>query len=251
MTQENRLGDANARHHQLLGVLRSASPSEVECQNFLPRLDAYIAAQLAGEDYLARYADIALHLDRCETCADSYARLYELEVALAGDTLLVPQAIPAPDLSFLSRPSAQSANSLLELLADAVCTTTNTIRLQLTADLLALLQPHQTAPLTRSSLDDARYGEVLYELQPEQLSTSIMPIKLTAYRDSLHPEQCLLEVIVMPPGVSWPNLAGYSVTLQQDDDHMTHTTDAWGVAAFPEIPIARLSGVALHIELAQ
>jgi hypothetical protein len=159
--------------------------------------------------------------------------------------------MPAPDLSFLSQPKAQGANSLLDLLADALRFTTKTIRLQLTEDLLALLQPHEPAPLTRSSVDDVRYGEVLYELQPDQLPATTMPIRLTAYRDNLHPEQCLLEVIVMPPDVNWPNLAGYTVTLQLGHDHMTHTTDAWGVAAFPDIPLTRLSEAALHVDFTQ
>ena len=104
------------------------------------------------------------------------------------------------------------------LLADALITTANSIRLQLTAELLALLQPQQPLALTRSSVDDARYHEVLYELQAEQLPETTIPIRLTAYRDSLRPEECLLEVIVMPPGVNWPNLGGYSVTLQMGQD---------------------------------
>jgi hypothetical protein len=251
MTQENRSGAANARHQQLLELLRSATPTESECQNYLPRLEAYIAAQLDGEEYLTRYADIALHLDRCENCADSYARLYELELALAANALPVPQSIPAPDLSFLSTPKAQSANSLLDLLKDALTTTANTIRLQLTEGILALLQPQQPESLTRSSIDDARYGEVLYELQPEQLPAATLPLRLTAYRDTLHPELCLLEVSVIPPGVHWPNLAGYTVTLQFGDDRVTQTTDAWGVVAFSEVPIARFSEVALEVDLAQ
>jgi hypothetical protein len=251
MSEENRPGDTFARHHQLLEILRSASPPESECQSYLPRLDAYIAAQLAGEDYLTRYADIALHLDRCERCADSYARLYELELALAAGELPAPQLMPAPDLSFLSTPKTQGGNSLLDLLADALRSTTNNIRLHLTEELLALLQPHQPAALTRSSVDDARYGEVLYELQPEQLPAPTMPIRLTAYRDSLQPEQCLLEVVAMPPGVNWPNLAGYTVTLQIGDEQVTQTTDAWGVVAFAGIPITRLREVALHVDLAR
>ena len=115
MTQRNSLGDANARHHQLYELLRSASPSESECELYLPRFDAYIAAQLAGEDYLTRFSEIAIHLDSCESCADSYARLYELEVALAAEALPAPQTIPAPELSFLSAPKAQPAPSLLDV----------------------------------------------------------------------------------------------------------------------------------------
>ena len=251
MTQENSLGDANARNHLLLDLLRSEPPVESECQAILPRIEAYVAAQLSGDDYLVRYADIAFHLDRCEMCADAYARRYELELALIADALPTPRVIPAPDLGFLAQPAAQSANRLLDLLADALHTTANTLRLQLTADLLALLQPHQPAFLTRASADDARYGELLYELQPEQLPATIIPIRLIAFRDTLHPEQCLLEVTVIPPGVNWPHLGGYTVTLQLGQDCLMQTTDAWGVAAFVDIPLVRLSEVALLIELAK
>jgi hypothetical protein len=249
MTQENSLGGAGARHHQLRQLLRSVLPPESECAAYLPRLASYVDAQLAGEDYLSRYPDIAIHLDTCLACADSYARLYDLEIALAQEALPTPKVMPTPDLSFLSRPEAKPSPSLVDLLSAALTTTANTIRLQLTAELLAFLQPQQSAALTRSAVDDSRYSEVLYELHPEQYPETAIPIKLVVYRDAQRLEQCLLEVTVMPPGVSWPNLGGYTVTLQMGSDYLTATTDAWGVAPFLDLSIARLDDLALVVEL--
>jgi hypothetical protein len=199
---------------------------------------------LAAEDYLASFADVALHLDRCVTCADSYARLYELEVALAADALPDPAAMPAPDLSFLRQP----AQSLLARLAGALTTSATTLRLQFTDDLLALLQPTQPSPLTRAAGDDARYAHVLYELQPQQLPPTPLPFKMTLYRDAQQPLQCLVEVLVMPPGVHWPNLGGYIVTLQIGETVMTQTSDAWGAVAFAALPLARVGEITLIVE---
>jgi hypothetical protein len=247
MRQENSLGDAGARQRQLHQLLRSAAPPESECAAYLPRLAAYIDAQLAGEDYLTLYADIAAHLDSCLACADSYARLYELEIALAAETLPAPRAIPTPDLSFLSMPEAKP--TLLDLLADALTTTAERIRLHLTTELLAFLQPQESALLTRSSAEDSRYHEVLYELQPEQLPESAIPLKLTAYRDAERPELCLLEVTVAPPGERWPNLGGRTVTVQRNGERRTAATDAWGVAAFADLPVTWLADLAVVVEL--
>jgi hypothetical protein len=172
-----------------------------------------------------------------------------LEVALVAEALPSPHVLPAPELSFLSMPAAKSSRSLRELLATALTTTANQIHLQLSADLLALLQPQQSAAFTRSSVDDSRYHEVLYELEAESSTESAIPIQLTAYRDAEQPEQCLLEVTVMPSGERWPNLGGRTVTLWIGDDRLTATTDAWGVAAFAGIAIARLGDLLLVVDL--
>jgi len=249
MAQKNSLGDAGQRRQQLRQLLQSTPPLESECEAYLPRLATYIDAQLAGEDYLNRYADIALHLDSCLACADSYARLYELEVTLAADALPASSALVRPDLSFLSRPQESFSPSLRDLLADALTTTAQMIRLQLTTDLLAFLQPQQSAALTRSTVHDSRYHEVLYELKPEQYPELAIPIKVTAYRDAERPDLCLLEVTVVPAGERWPNLGGRTVTLQMGGDRMTATTDAWGVAPFLGVAIARLGDVSLVVGL--
>src|SRR5262245_58213089 len=101
------IGSADQRKALLVEALRSG-PDEAVCRACLSRLDDYIAAQLAGQDYTMRFREVAVHLDACHECASAYHRLYELELAEAADRLPQPEHWPTPDLSFLASATAPS-----------------------------------------------------------------------------------------------------------------------------------------------
>ncbi|UCG23412.1 MAG: hypothetical protein JSW55_14855 [Chloroflexota bacterium] len=100
MAKRFSMGSEDERRRLFIQALQTET-SDKACQKCLDQLDAYVAAQLTGEDYLALYPDVALHLDLCSECADAYARIYELELAEREGSLPRPEQIPAPDLSFL------------------------------------------------------------------------------------------------------------------------------------------------------
>lgn len=238
MTHEASLGNADERRARLAQAIRT-TPDDAACRACQSRLDEYVAAQIAGEEYLARFADVALHLDACTDCAGAYGRLYELELAVAADALPTPEHLPAPDLTFL-RSGAAAARPLNERLREAIEQIGDRIALRLSSELLGLLQPPPALAPTRAPADSERYAEIVFDLAPDAAPAELA-IGLTAYRDARHPETCLVEVVVAPPGRSWPDLEGLAVTLvvagEQHDAH----TDAWGLASFVGIPIARLA----------
>ena len=120
MDQNKGLGTGEERRARILAVIQSAL-SGGKGPHVLDQLDDYIAAQLASEAYLARFSDVAIHLDACLDCADAYARLYELEIAEATNSLPSLTHDALPDLSFLTRPQApQSASDLVAQLRAAV-----------------------------------------------------------------------------------------------------------------------------------
>lgn len=242
MTGRIGFGNENTRVERFRNVLKK--PAAEACEGCLQRLDDYIAAQLAGDAYayLEEYPNVAMHLDACIECAGAYARLYELAVAEANDALPSPTTMPAPNLSFLETESA----GLAERLWEAVIRTDDTLRLELSAGLLALLTPSEPAAALRSA-DDARYGEVLLRLDPTEVEDYDVPLTLSAYRDAEQPDTCLVETVVKPAGESWPNLAGRSVTLTIGDAVRTSETDSWGVAAFEGVPIDSLDEMTIDV----
>ncbi|MCI0441323.1 MAG: hypothetical protein L0177_19655, partial [Chloroflexi bacterium] len=125
-------GNGEDRRARLVKALLF-QPDHAACQACLDRLDEYVAAQLAGVDYRARFPEVALHLDACLDCAGAYARLYELELAIAEDRLPQPGRWPSPDLSFL-----HSGAGLMERLREAIRRVGDRLTLQLSADLLPL-----------------------------------------------------------------------------------------------------------------
>jgi hypothetical protein len=204
---------------------------------------------------------VTVHLDACLDCAAAYARVYELELAAATKSLPQPTRYAAPDLSFLpladTPPNPQGAGALqnageraraiAEQLRTALRRTGDLLTLQLSADLLALLRPLPTAAALRAPADAERYGEVLFALDPEEVAQA--PVGMVAYRDARRPEECLVEVSVVPPGRAWPDLGGTLVTLVTGGDQRTNTTDPWGMASFEGFPIARLVNLALEVHL--
>ncbi len=258
MTARAGWGSAEERRALLIEVLRS-EPDDAACQACLDRLDEYIAAQLDGQDYVACFPDVAMHLDACLDCADTYARLYELELAEAADCLPQPDHVPDPDLSFLLPGTAgplspaalrtRSAAALTERLRAALHRVGDRLTLQFSTDLLLSLRPSPAAAQVRAPADTERYGEALLILEPDEALHPDLPVTLTAYRDTRRPDACLVEVVVEPPGRSWPELGGIAVALIVAGERHEARTDAWGLVALEGIPIARLADLTLEITL--
>lgn len=246
-------GPEEDRIERLLRILRS-EPAAEDCQAYLDQLDDYITMQLAREDYLANFAGVAGHLDACVQCAQAYARLYELVAVEVAGQLPSPSSMPEPDLSFLQPAGSNQAQvrRLSEQLRRVVQQTAEKITLFLSADLLNMLQPAATAvPPTRTPADPERYQEILLQLQPAHIANLDLPFHLTAYRDAQQPHTCLIELIVTPPGRSWPELGGYHVRLQAAGSIWDAVTDAWGLAAFTGIDVASLPQLQIEITLHQ
>lgn len=243
MKRNNTFGTAAERLTQLQRALLP-DVNEMTCEQCLAQLDEYITAQLAGVPYLTQFPATAVHLDTCPECADAYARLYDLALADAVDALPHFSHRPAPDLSFLP-----SQPTLLEQLRDALQRSGDRLALQLTAGLVSLLQPPpNAAPAVRSGA--ARYGDRLMALDEAQAEQLDSPVTFTAYRDAQQPEMCLLEVVVQPPEVSWPALGGNTVIIELPEAQRQAVTDAWGVAAFPDVPVRHLPSLRLVVILA-
>lgn len=93
--------EAEERLNRLVRALNSISDARA-CQACLNDLEAYVAAQLAGAAYATLFPGVAVHLDACRDCAAAYARLYDLEEALARADIPHPSHIPDPELGFLT-----------------------------------------------------------------------------------------------------------------------------------------------------
>lgn len=230
-------------HIQTFLTLLRTEPTSADCERCLAAAETYATAQLNGDDYQQQFPWIAQHLDSCVDCAQVYAHLYELMWAENNGRLAQPTTIPEPDLSFLN-----PAPSLRETLQIALHRTQEQITLQLNAALFALLQPTTSPSLARGG-EDGRFGQQLLALTPEQTPAAALPFSLAAYADTQNPEQCLVEVTVELPGVSWPDLGGYKVVLQYTNKEETAVTDDWGIAVFTDIPQTELPQLRLEIHL--
>ncbi|MCB8944490.1 MAG: hypothetical protein H6658_12140 [Ardenticatenaceae bacterium] len=219
---------------------------ETACATCLAQLADYVTAQINGRPPSTLYPHIASHLDGCLTCAAAYARLYRLEMAAAAETLPELQQPRQPDLSFLPSPAA--GPSWQQRLKAAFTQLQNGLRLQLSADLLPHLPPPARPALTRTVAEE-RYAEQLYALDSSDVLDSHVPLKLSIYRDGDAPQNCLVEVSVAPAGRAWPLLAGIVVTLALPTGRREERTNAWGVAAFPHVPLAELSHLLLEVQL--
>lgn len=233
------------RINHFLKLLRTEA-NEENYQRCLEQLDEYVTAQINGEPYLEQFSDLAVLLDAHPECVEAYALLHELITADLNQTLAQPQHVPQPDLSFLRA----AVPSLLSQLTAALQQTADTITLTLSEALVAALRPLPTAaPALRRAQSD-RYGEELVKLEPENALPLPIPFTLQAYRDNQNPSQALIEITVQPPGKSWPELAGYPVTLHYANQSRQATTDAWGIVSFLEIPVQFLSQLVIEVHLA-
>ncbi len=237
MTNQNR-GQA------LLALLTNPTPDDAACQLCLSQLDDYVRAQLSGRQAAGDFAWLLAHLDGCVACAAAYALLYEVTLADENGRLPRPAAVPEPDLSFLRLP-ADWRTALHAALRPAP----GRLTIQFSAALNHLLAPAPAAALSRAGAGDGRYAPKLLELTTDQAQAAAVPFTLAVYADRQQPDACLVEITIAPPGQSWPDLGGRSVTLTAGPYTRTAATDDWGTAVFPDVPRAELDNLRLDVNL--
>jgi hypothetical protein len=232
--------DAQAR---TLAQVLLAQPDTAACIVCLDTIEAYVAAQLAGEEYAARWVAVAQHLDSCVACAESYARVYEAR--LAESEAPAPARIPAPDLSFLPGAAARGAPGLLRAaLAAAVERAGAHLRLTLSQALLDLLPPSSPALALRSGMADTP----LFALDLDEPGSEVEQLRLSAYADSHAAERCSVRVQLSLRGREWPDLAGIPVALILGADRRPAATDSWGEAVFGDVPAEALPGLVVEVD---
>lgn len=241
MSDEER--NARLRLAEILGQPHD----EASCRQCLAALDDYVDDVLNRGDGAP---ETAVHLDACTSCAGAFARLYELRRAEAAGTLPATAPSVAPDFSFLVPNAATPLtpgqarrrlwiDAVKEQLTEGVRRVGERVALALSPDLQALLAPVASAAVARSAAD--RFGEPLLELTPELAGAVDIPFGLNVYADAQAPANCLVEVSVQAAGKTWPDLAGYEVVIAYaPEDRRVLRSDAWGVAAFLDVPLAAL-----------
>lgn len=225
-----------------LAVLQTRPPVDFD-EILLERLHQYVNLQLRGGAYQQHDSDLTNLLDGNPGLAEAYALLYELEAAVLTDNLSNPDHVPDPDLSFLT-----ASPSLAERLAEQVTRTSREIVLRFSEDLLALLRPGPQLAAGLRQADSGRYGTLLYTLDGQSLGDPL-PLTLNAYADQEQPDFCLIEIEVVLPDRSWPDLAGVVVALTQRERLLQSETDAWGLAVFENVPIALLPETRIVLQM--
>lgn len=233
--------------HRLARFLQALLPLEVAIDEaMVSRLHRYISRQLDGEPYRSHDPDLALLLDRDPDLAEAYAVLYELEEAARTDGLASSPQIPSPDLSFLT------AGTLSAVVGDSLGWLERrgrTIVVRFSQALLETMQPPPAAVGLRQGVG-GRYGERLATIDGLALAEP-QPFTINVYADREQRDVVLLEVELSPPGRSWPNLDGLTVTLRAGEIEQTILTDPWGMAVFEDFPRSELPNVAVTIKLSE
>jgi hypothetical protein len=206
-----------------------ANEDEADCLACLDGLEAYVDAQLAGEDYLAQMPQVAQHLDTCVACAEAYALVYEVRLAEAN--LPLPARIPPPDLAFLRSPLQR----LQELLAGAVEPLATGLRLVFSQALLAALDalPSTAAPALRGEFAAAP----LFELLLANPAPAVESLHLSLYPDGARPGLGTLRAQLALVGRDWPDLAGINIVVRWLGAEQQATSDEWGEALIPGVPL--------------
>ncbi len=77
--------DADVRRHEL-EVLLGPGAEEVSCDRCFELIDAFVDAELAGEDAGARFPGMEAHLDGCPACREDHESLRALAAAATPDS---------------------------------------------------------------------------------------------------------------------------------------------------------------------
>jgi len=220
------------------------------CDACQARLFDYVSTQIGGEDPRARFADVALHLDRCERCAEVYAALFEAETLAIAGALPMPQDPPALDVALLDDPGpTRSAGDVAALVGRAIRRAAGSLVLRLDPDLLRAMGSTLSSPAlqpVRSHAHGRRYNQLLQRLEP----SPEWPHQLSIWRDNDHPDRVLVSVKLHVPGRAWPDLEGLTVALAFDDGRHTVLTDAWGEAVFEDVPLSALAALEVTLDQA-
>ncbi len=214
-----------------------ASHDDTACTACLDQLEAYVSAQLAGENYLALFPAVAQHLDSCVLCAESYALLYEARLAESSAAL--------PAVAAAAQPVRSAAMGLQELLRQVVDRTGTGLRLRLTQALLDALPAAQLpAPALRNGTPSSTPSIDLALDDPEAAVTRLH-LRVHPAKDT--PERCTVRVQADVHGRTWPDLADVLVLLRYDGTQRQSLTDPWGEAVFDDVPTAALPNLQLEI----
>lgn len=226
-----------------LWTLLQRPPEASACQACLGTLAAYVTDQLAGKAYTTLWPEVAEHLDGCVICAEVYDRLYTLEAMALPTTLPLPSLLPAPDLSFLARPPDWTTR-----LGALIHWAGQSVQIRFLADAFAFPPPQASlSPVWRAPDGGERYQEIIFVWPPDDSLRAPLPLKMTVYRDALQPALSLVEIILEPPDRQWPDRAGIAVALAWPGEGRQMATDAWGLAAFSDVPVERLAELTLTI----
>lgn len=239
---------AEDRQHEQarrLARLLLSTPDEQACLACLDTLEVYTDAQLRGEPYAAQFPAVALHLDTCVACAESYALLYEAKLREARvEPLPDPGHFPAPDLSFLKTQSPDPAAKLRSMLASALKHTSARLQLALSPALLAAYRPPATPALALRGNQPA----TLFDMELDAPHPAIERLNISASGTGKAPEQCDLRVLVVLPGRDWPDLGGVAVKLVLGEETREAKTDPWGEVVFVGVLLALLEAAQIEID---
>lgn len=231
--------------HRLARVLVE-QPDQAACMACLDILEDYVTAQLGQQNYMARFPQVAQHLDSCVECAESYDLIYQ---ALAENQQTVAINVPEPDLRFLQQAAGPTNKSLQlkQALTDAIERTGKRLKLTLSQALLDLLPPpQQPAFAMRSS--PSELGTPLFELEMDEPGEELMYLHLSVYREAGTPSRCTVRVQVTIQGRDWPDLEGIPIVLRAGDEQRRQQTDPWGEVVFTGVPAAALPGLQIEVE---
>jgi hypothetical protein len=116
-------GEVSPIARQLVLALAAKPDSTRIGPHCLDELPPYVDAEVAGVDVgTAAYPEIRRHLVLCDACAATYIELMQLAMGELSEEIDMPSLVPAPDLSFISRPTLpnlvrQIAERVLQQLA--------------------------------------------------------------------------------------------------------------------------------------
>jgi hypothetical protein len=107
---KNRLADLDpttvpAELLHLARAVAGARDQAITCEECRAWLPSYVDAEIGGLPVGQLYPQVKRHLDLCADCQAEYLEMLELALVEDAGELPVPEALPAPDLSFLPSPS--------------------------------------------------------------------------------------------------------------------------------------------------
>jgi predicted anti-sigma-YlaC factor YlaD len=197
---------------------------DLDCEAAEAQIPALVDAERAGEDVDRdpAYATLLHHLDRCESCMESYVQLAEAMEALTGETEMQPQVALTPPSFF--QPARQSESVTLRVLRGIVR------RFELT------LAPPRLAPAI-ATLSGGQRANLFADRLPEVAGDPLVAVTLEAgSQQSIDVSVAIREAA---PGKSW------QVQLVAGDTQRTATTDAGGVARFAGLAHTSLQEITL------
>ncbi len=89
---------------KLARAVLGESDADLSHEECLAAIPTYVNAEMAGEHIAKKFPRVKRHLDTCEECSAQYTELLQVTLAEQAGAILVPSAIPSPNLDFLLQP---------------------------------------------------------------------------------------------------------------------------------------------------